>query len=82
MGTITTNVEVESSVPAQTMYKGFLLDMDNIIPKILPQAIQSLEIISGDGGVGTIKKITLGEGTRYFNYHATRLRITMYRKIN
>lgn len=63
MGAITTNVEIESSVPAQTIYKGFLLDMDTIIPKILPQAIKSVEIVSGDGGVGTIKKITLGEGT-------------------
>ncbi|KAK1390424.1 Major strawberry allergen Fra a 1-2 [Heracleum sosnowskyi] len=65
MGAITTNVEVESSVPAQTIYKGFLLDMDNILPKILPQAIKSLEIISGDGGVGTIKKITLGEVSQF-----------------
>lgn len=62
MGAITTNVEIESSVPAQTIYKGFLLDMDHIIPKVLPQAIKSVEIVSGDGGVGTIKKITLGEG--------------------
>lgn len=63
MGAITTNVEVLSSVPAQTIYNGFLLDMDNLIPKVLPQAIKSIEIISGDGGAGTIKKVTLGEGT-------------------
>lgn len=66
MGAVTTDVEVASSVPAQTIYKGFLLDMDNIIPKVLPQAIKSIEILSGDGGAGTIKKVTLGEGIFLF----------------
>ncbi|KAM7485028.1 hypothetical protein LguiA_001037 [Lonicera macranthoides] len=37
-------------------------DMDNLIPKIFPQAIKSTEILEGDGGVGTIKLITFGEG--------------------
>ena len=62
MGAVTTDVEVVSAVPAQTIFKGFLLDMDNLIPKVLPQAIKSVEKISGDGGAGTIKKVTLGEG--------------------
>nr|QDH06626.1 PR10-3 [Panax notoginseng] len=65
MGAITINVEAPSSVPAQTIYKGFLLDMDNLIPKILPQAIKSVEILEGDGGVGTIKLATLGELSQF-----------------
>ncbi|PON88206.1 Bet v I type allergen [Trema orientale] len=37
------------------------------VPKIAPQAVKSAEIIQGDGGVGTNKKITFGEGSN-FNY--------------
>lgn len=62
MGAITTNVEAPSTVQAAKMYKGLLLDMDEIIPKILPQVIKSVQIIEGDGGVGTIKEVTFGEG--------------------
>ncbi|KAL1806713.1 hypothetical protein DCAR_0832545 [Daucus carota subsp. sativus] len=65
MGAVTTDVEVVSAVPAQTIFKGFLLDMDNLIPKVLPQAIKSVEKISGDGGAGTIKKVTLGEVSQF-----------------
>lgn len=44
------------------MYKAFVLDADNLIPKILPQAIKSVETLQGDGGAGTIKITTFGEG--------------------
>ncbi|XP_027087727.1 major allergen Pru ar 1 [Coffea arabica] len=61
MAPITCNYEVASSVPPARLFKAFILD-DNLIPKIFPQAIKSVEIIEGDGGVGTIKLITFGEG--------------------
>ncbi|KAK1380302.1 Major allergen Mal d 1 [Heracleum sosnowskyi] len=61
MGAITTTVEVASTVPAGKLYKGFFLDIDNILPKIFPGFIKSFEI-EGDGGVGTIKNVTFGEG--------------------
>ncbi|XP_059629598.1 major strawberry allergen Fra a 1.05-like [Cornus florida] len=47
------------------MFKAFVLDSDNLIPKILPQAIKSVEIIQGDGGVGTIKVIFFGYGSQF-----------------
>lgn len=59
MGAITIDVEAASTVPAAKMFKGFFID--NILPKILPQVIKSVEI-EGDGGVGTIKHVTFGEG--------------------
>lgn len=62
MGVQKTVVEAPSSVSAEKMYKGFLLDMDTVFPKVLPQLIKSVEILEGDGGVGTIKLVHLGEG--------------------
>lgn len=47
------------------MFKAAVLDADTLIPKILPQAIKSVEILEGDGGAGTIKLITFGEGTHH-----------------
>ncbi|KAM7485026.1 hypothetical protein LguiA_001035 [Lonicera macranthoides] len=65
MGAITYDMEVDSSIPAAKMYKAFVLDADNLIPKILPQAIKCVEILEGDGGVGTVKLTTFGEGSQY-----------------
>ncbi|KAK2993269.1 hypothetical protein RJ640_001051 [Escallonia rubra] len=56
-------MEVTSSVSASKMFKAFVLDGDNLIPKILPAAIKCVEIVQGDGGVGSVKLITFGEGT-------------------
>lgn len=62
MGTITYDMEVASSIPAAKMYKAFVLDADNLIPKILPQAVKCMKILEGDGGVGTVNLTTFGKG--------------------
>ncbi|PKI36896.1 hypothetical protein CRG98_042711, partial [Punica granatum] len=54
-------MEISSKIPPVRMFKAFVLDADAVIPKILPQAIKSVEVLEGDGGAGTIKLITLGE---------------------
>ncbi|KAL2530271.1 MLP-like protein [Forsythia ovata] len=65
MGAVTYDMEINSSIPADKLYKAFVLDSDNLIPKILPQAIKSVEILEGDGGAGTIKLIHFGEGSQF-----------------
>ncbi|KAM1024852.1 hypothetical protein ACFX15_037397 [Malus domestica] len=65
MGVFTYETEFSSAIPAPRLFKAFILDGDNLIPKIARQAIKSAEIVEGDGGVGTIKKITFGEGSQY-----------------
>ncbi|KAM0962647.1 hypothetical protein ACFX14_021770 [Malus domestica] len=52
-------------IPPARLYNALVLDADNLIPKIAPQAIKTTEILEGDGGVGTIKKIGFGEGSEY-----------------
>ncbi|CAH2080516.1 unnamed protein product, partial [Thlaspi arvense] len=49
--------------PPARAFKAFFLDGDKLIPKIMPQAFKSIEILEGDGGAGTIKKINFAEGT-------------------
>ncbi|PRQ38105.1 putative START-like domain, Bet v I type allergen [Rosa chinensis] len=68
MGVFTYESEFTSVIPPARLFKAFVLDADNLIPKIAPQAVKSAEILEGDGGVGTIKKINLGEGSEYSYY--------------
>ncbi|KAL6188541.1 hypothetical protein ACLB2K_039933 [Fragaria x ananassa] len=65
MGVFTYETEFTSVIPPPRLFKAFILDADNLIPKIAPQAVKCAEIIEGDGGVGTIKKITFGEGSQF-----------------
>ncbi|MGV7411894.1 hypothetical protein PJJ87_29245, partial [Mycobacterium kansasii] len=55
------HVEASSPVSAEKLYKGFFLGIDTLVPQLLPQYFKNTEFICGDGGVGTVKKITLGE---------------------
>ncbi|KAL0319940.1 UNVERIFIED_CONTAM: Major allergen Pru ar 1 [Sesamum radiatum] len=61
MGAITYDIEIPSSIPAAKMFKAVVLDADTLIPKIMPQAIKNVEILEGDGGVGTVKTIVEGD---------------------
>ncbi|KAL0283750.1 UNVERIFIED_CONTAM: Major allergen Pru ar 1 [Sesamum angustifolium] len=65
MVSITYDVEIPSPIPATKMYKAVVLDSDTLIPKIMPQAIKNVEILEGDGSVGTVKLIHFGEGSQY-----------------
>lgn len=66
MGVFTYTSETASAIPPSRLFKALVLDGDNLIPKILPQAIKSTEIVEGNGGPGTIKKVTFGEGKSIF----------------
>ncbi|KAI8561744.1 hypothetical protein RHMOL_Rhmol04G0364900 [Rhododendron molle] len=65
MGAITYDMEVTSSIPPAKMFKAFVLDGDTLIPKVLPQAIKSVETLQEDGRAGTIKLTTFGEDSKH-----------------
>ncbi|KAI4334911.1 hypothetical protein L6164_013613 [Bauhinia variegata] len=67
MGVFTFSYESTSSIPPARLFKALVLDADNLIPKVAPQAIESTQIVEGDGGAGTIKKVTFGQGSPYKN---------------
>ncbi|XP_071702321.1 root allergen protein-like [Rutidosis leptorrhynchoides] len=61
MAVITAEIEFTSSLPASKLFKAFS-DFDNIGPKVEPETYKSINIVQGDGGVGTIKSITYADG--------------------
>ncbi|CAA0817540.1 MLP-like protein 423 [Striga hermonthica] len=65
MGVISYEHEECSKISPGRLFKSFILDAHNLIPKVLPGAFKSFEILEGDGGVGTIKLITFGEGSQF-----------------
>ena len=74
MGVYTTEHEITSTVSPTRVFKGFLLDADSVIAKVAPHAINQVEILEGNGGLGTIKKVTLGEGKLIILYLSARLK--------
>ncbi|WP_436645192.1 pathogenesis-related BetVI family protein, partial [Latilactobacillus sakei] len=65
MGVFTYEDEITSTLPPVRVFKGFLLNADEIIPKVAPQAVKQIEVLEGDGGPGTVKKITFGDGGKF-----------------
>ncbi|KAA8548707.1 hypothetical protein F0562_000391 [Nyssa sinensis] len=49
MGVITFVDEKTSPIPPARLFKASILDSRNLIPKLMPQAIKSVELIQGDG---------------------------------
>ncbi|KAJ7955173.1 Major allergen d 1 [Quillaja saponaria] len=68
MGVSTFEHENSSVIPPARLFKALILDGDNLVPKIAPQAIQSIVIIKGDGSVGSIKKITFFDDGKVGSY--------------
>ena len=62
MGVLTLETEFPVNVSPAKLFRAFCLETDTLMPKILPEYIESSEIIEGDGGPGTIRKITFVEG--------------------
>ena len=61
MGVFTFEQETTSTVAPTKLYKALVHDSDDIIPKAV-DAIKSVETVEGNGGPGTIKKLTFVEG--------------------
>ncbi|KAJ9546637.1 hypothetical protein OSB04_019180 [Centaurea solstitialis] len=64
MTSITTEIEIPSSFPADKVFKVFS-DFDTIAPKVNPEVFKSTETIEGNGGVGTIKVFTFGDAVPF-----------------
>jgi len=61
MGVFSFSEENISGVAPARLYKALVFDGDNLIPKVV-EAVQSVEVVEGNGGPGTIKKISYLEG--------------------
>ncbi|XP_027169347.1 major allergen Pru ar 1-like [Coffea eugenioides] len=65
MGVTTFNEEYTSPIAPKRIFKASIVDSHNLIPKLMPQAIKSIEITQGNGGAGSIKQINFAEGSHF-----------------
>jgi len=65
MGVFTYETETTSVIAPTRFFKAFILDAHNILPKAAPQAIAKIDIISGNGGPGTVYKIHFAAGSPF-----------------
>ncbi|KAL3727744.1 hypothetical protein ACJRO7_032482 [Eucalyptus globulus] len=62
MGVTTFTQEFPTLIAPSRMFKALIVDSHNLIPKIAPQGIKSIEFVEGDGGAGSIKVTNFAEG--------------------
>ncbi|OWM88108.1 pathogenesis-related protein STH-21-like [Punica granatum] len=54
--------EFTTPVAPSRMFKALILDSHNLIPRIAPQGIKSIEFVEGDGAAGSIKQTNFADG--------------------
>lgn len=54
-----------SAVPIEASWK-LVKKGDELLPKVLPAYFAKVEVLEGDGGAGTTRVVTLGEGNASF----------------
>ncbi|KAJ6359129.1 hypothetical protein OIU76_000775 [Salix suchowensis] len=62
MAALTFTEEFTSTVEAKRLFTAMILEGDSLLPRLLPQVVKSIEAIEGNGGPGTVKKLTFAEG--------------------
>ncbi|MCL7042327.1 hypothetical protein MKW94_027641 [Papaver nudicaule] len=62
MACITFEETVHCPVEAHRMFHAMFLDAHNLMPKIMPHAVKSVDFVSGDGGSGSIQQVNFCEG--------------------
>ncbi|RZB64651.1 Major allergen Pru ar 1 [Glycine soja] len=67
MGVYSDTDEYPSPISPSRLFKALVVDAHNLIPKLLPNSVKSIEIIQGDGGAGSIKQFNFVEGNQVKN---------------
>ncbi|XP_022873177.1 major allergen Pru ar 1-like [Olea europaea var. sylvestris] len=62
MGVTTFADEQTCPVAPSRIFKASIVDSHNLIPKLIPQAIKSIEFVQGNRGTGSINHIYFAEG--------------------
>ncbi|PIN08414.1 hypothetical protein CDL12_19015 [Handroanthus impetiginosus] len=65
MGVTTITQEFTSPIAAGRLFKALILESNNLIPKLIPQSIKSVEILQGDGGAGSIEQVNFTESSHF-----------------
>ena len=62
MGFASFTDEYTSPIAPSRLFKASIVDSHNLIPKLLPQGIKSIDLIQGNGGAGSIKQVNFIDG--------------------
>eukprot|EP01018_Ginkgo_biloba_P028141 Gb_32990 [translate_table: standard] len=66
--------EIVSPLPPSRLWKALIKDGHNLLPKLLPEFISTIDILQGDGAsVGTIKQFNFTAANKKFNYTKDRV---------
>ncbi|KAK2645110.1 hypothetical protein Ddye_020342 [Dipteronia dyeriana] len=64
MGVINVNAEYATSVAPARMFKALVVDAHNLVPKLTPQAVKSVDVVEGVAGeAGCIKQTNFVDGS-------------------
>ncbi|XP_026458475.1 major allergen Pru av 1-like [Papaver somniferum] len=63
MACITFEETLHCLVDAHRMFHAMFLDAHNLMPKIMPHAVKSVDFVSGDGDSGSIQQVNFCEGS-------------------
>lgn len=75
--------ELELHVPASEAWELFgTLGIGKLVGEEMPELFQKVEILEGDGGVGTILKLTFTPGHLYSYYYIFFIYILIYLPIS
>ncbi|XP_027332971.1 pathogenesis-related protein STH-2-like [Abrus precatorius] len=65
MGVTTFRQEYLSSVAPSRMFHALIIDSRNLLPKLLPQFVKDVNLIQGDGEVGSIEQVNFNEASPF-----------------
>ncbi|GMN63411.1 hypothetical protein TIFTF001_032488 [Ficus carica] len=65
MGVTSFKEEFPCPIAPSRIFKALVVDAKNLMPKLLPQFIASVDVIQGDGGAGTIEQVNFTEAVPF-----------------
>ncbi|KAL0388316.1 UNVERIFIED_CONTAM: Major allergen Pru ar 1 [Sesamum radiatum] len=57
--------EIKVRVSPKRMFKAMVTESYTLLPKIMPVAIKSIDVLQGDGGAGTIRQTNFPDGAPF-----------------
>ncbi|PKH93986.1 hypothetical protein CRG98_049781, partial [Punica granatum] len=61
MGVTSFTQEFPCPISPARMFRALIVESSDLIPRLLPQFIKSVELVEGDGGAGSIERVNFTE---------------------
>ncbi|KAF9612108.1 hypothetical protein IFM89_038176 [Coptis chinensis] len=65
--------ELMVRVGIQVLWKAFVQDMTTILPKVVPNMVKDIQLLEGDGGLGTIMLFNFGSDVKNVTYQKEKI---------